>query len=112
MYWFGMPRDGGKDDQRSAQFRSAYKSEVGRAAGAYAYFIGIWDTVAAIGWQRFFSDWAYDRHFTSDVQYARHLPSIDEGGGAAAQLGSWGQAAAPRHLDTSVGSCAHAAKPE
>jgi hypothetical protein len=35
--------------------------------------------VAAIGWQRFFPDWAYDRHFTADVQYARHLQSIDEG---------------------------------
>ena len=44
-----------------------------------SYFIGVWDAVAAIGWQRFFPDWAYDRHFTSDVQYARHLQSIDEG---------------------------------
>jgi hypothetical protein len=24
-------------------------------------------------------DWAYDRHFSPDVQYARHLQSIDEG---------------------------------
>jgi hypothetical protein len=29
--------------------------------------------------QRFFPDWAYDRHFSPDVQYARHLQSIDEG---------------------------------
>jgi Uncharacterized alpha/beta hydrolase domain (DUF2235) len=29
--------------------------------------------------QRFFPDRAYDRHFASDVQYARHLQSIDEG---------------------------------
>ncbi|WP_346658338.1 DUF2235 domain-containing protein [Bradyrhizobium sp. 147] len=39
----------------------------------------MWDAVAAIGWQRFFPDWAYDRHFPSDIQYARHLQSIDEG---------------------------------
>ncbi|WP_371815131.1 phospholipase effector Tle1 domain-containing protein [Bradyrhizobium sp. CCBAU 51753] len=45
----------------------------------FRLFIAIWDAVAAIGWQRFFPDWAYDRHFTTDVQYARHLQSIDEG---------------------------------
>jgi uncharacterized protein (DUF2235 family) len=72
-------RDGADIDKRAANFRTVYKSEVGRDAGASAYFIGIWDAVAAIGWQRFFPDWAYDRHFTSDVQYARHLQSIDEG---------------------------------
>ncbi|WP_426441024.1 phospholipase effector Tle1 domain-containing protein [Bradyrhizobium genosp. P] len=78
VYWFGMPRKGADIDERAAHFRSTYKSEAGRAAGAPAYFIGIWDAVAAIGWQRFFPDWAYDRHFASDVQYARHLQSIDE----------------------------------
>jgi uncharacterized protein (DUF2235 family) len=77
-HWFGMPRKDGDADRRARQFRSTYKSEVGRAAGASAFFIGIWDAVAAIGWQRFLPDWAYDRHFTSDVQYARHLQSIDE----------------------------------
>lgn len=75
----GMPRSREEVDKRAEQFRSAYKSEVGLWAGASPYFIGIWDAVAAIGWQRFFPDWAYDRHFTSDVQYARHLQSIDEG---------------------------------
>lgn len=79
VYWLGMPRDSAKAEKRAAQFRSAYSSEVGRAAGASPFFIGIWDAVAAIGWQRVFPDWAYDRHFTSDVQYARHLQSIDEG---------------------------------
>ncbi|MDA9490415.1 phospholipase effector Tle1 domain-containing protein [Bradyrhizobium sp. CCBAU 11361] len=79
VYWLGMPRDSAEIDRRAGNFRDAYKSEVGRAAGASAYFIGIWDAVAAIGWQRFFPDWAYDRHFASDVQYARHLQSIDEG---------------------------------
>jgi hypothetical protein len=75
-----MPRDGANADKRAEQFRSGYKLEAGNVAGASAYFIGIWDAVAAIGWQRFFPDWAYDRHFTSDVLYARHLQSIDEGG--------------------------------
>ncbi|MGY4501125.1 uncharacterized protein (DUF2235 family) [Bradyrhizobium sp. GM24.11] len=79
IYWLGMPRDGAKAEKRAAQFRDVYSSEVGRVSGASAYFIGIWDAVAAIGWQRFFPDWAYDRHFPSDIQYARHLQSIDEG---------------------------------
>jgi integrase len=42
------------------------------------YFIGVWDTVAAMGWQRVFPQWTYDRHFPHDVKYARHLQSIDE----------------------------------
>jgi Uncharacterized alpha/beta hydrolase domain (DUF2235) len=75
-----MARDGANADKRAEQFRSGYKLEAGNVAGASAYFIGIWDAVAAIGWQRFFPDWAYDRHFTSDVLYAQHLQSIDEGG--------------------------------
>ena len=79
IYGLGMPRSEVEADRRAADFRKAYASQVGAAAGASAYFIGIWDAVAAIGWQRFFPDWAYDRHFTSDVQYARHLQSIDEG---------------------------------
>jgi uncharacterized protein (DUF2235 family) len=47
VYWLGMPRGGAEADRRAGQFRSVYQSEVGRAAGASAYFIGIWDAVAA-----------------------------------------------------------------
>ena len=47
--------------------------------GASAYMVGIWDAVAAVGWQHIFPDLAYDRHFAKDVCYARHLQSIDEG---------------------------------
>ncbi len=79
IYVLGLPRNETKAAERADVFRTAHASQVGRNAGASAYFIGIWDAVAAIGWQRFFPDWAYDRHFTPDVQYARHLQSIDEG---------------------------------
>jgi len=41
--------------------------------------LGIWDAVAAIGWQRFFPDWACDKHFAPSVRYARRLQSVDEG---------------------------------
>ncbi|MDB5620413.1 DUF2235 domain-containing protein [Tardiphaga sp.] len=80
LYKFGMPITDEKTlAERQSKFRADYGSQFGLAAGASAYFIGIWDAVAAIGWQRFFPDWTYDRHFSSDVQYARHLQSIDEG---------------------------------
>jgi uncharacterized protein (DUF2235 family) len=79
LYTLGMPRDEKAVGYRLRNFQTAYGAQVGRAAGASAYFIGIWDAVAAIGWQRFFPDWAYDRHFSANVQYARHLQSIDEG---------------------------------
>jgi uncharacterized protein (DUF2235 family) len=80
LYKLGMPITDEKTlTERATKFRADYSSEIGRTAGASAYFIGIWDSVAAIGVQRFFPDWAYDRHFSPDVQYARHLQSIDEG---------------------------------
>lgn len=78
IYRLGMPRNEAATAEMAERFRTAYASQAGRVAGASPYFIGIWDAVAAIGWQRFFPDWTYDRHFTSDVQYARHLQSIDE----------------------------------
>jgi uncharacterized protein (DUF2235 family) len=80
VYTFGMPiTDEQKAASKAERFRADYSSKVGVEIGASAYFIGIWDAVAAIGWQRIFPDWAYDRHFASDVRYARHLQSIDEG---------------------------------
>jgi uncharacterized protein (DUF2235 family) len=80
VYTLGMPiTNEQKIASKAARFRADYRSEVGAEVGASAYFIGIWDAVAAIGWQRIFPDWAYDRHFASDVRYARHLQAIDEG---------------------------------
>lgn len=80
LYRAGMPLTDEKQiTERTAAFREAYAPHIGADAGASAFLIGIWDAVAAIGWQRFFPDWAYDRHFSKDVRYARHLQSIDEG---------------------------------
>lgn len=79
LYRLGMPiADEPELAARALRFRSDYGPVTGADSGASPYLIGIWDAVAAIGWQRFFPDWAYDRHFTSDVRYARHLQSIDE----------------------------------
>jgi uncharacterized protein (DUF2235 family) len=80
LYTLGMPiTDEKKIAAKTAEFRKDHAPQIGADTGASAYFIGIWDSVAAIGWQRFFPDWAYDRHFSKDVRYARHLQSIDEG---------------------------------
>jgi uncharacterized protein (DUF2235 family) len=79
LFTLGMPRNEVRAQERASAFRQKYSSKVGPEVGASAFFIGIWDAVAAIGWQRIFPDWAYDRHFTKDVHYGRHLQSIDEG---------------------------------
>jgi uncharacterized protein (DUF2235 family) len=68
-----------RDVIRMANSLSVTWPAIGTEVDCADYLIGIWDAVAAIGWQRFFPDWTYDRHFTPDVQYARHLQSIDEG---------------------------------
>jgi uncharacterized protein (DUF2235 family) len=79
LYWLGMPITSDKTrESKALEFKTAYSPSTGSEIGAAPYLIGIWDAVAAIGWQRFFPNWAYDRHFTKDVRYARHLQSIDE----------------------------------
>lgn len=80
LYTLGMPiRSEARAEERANIFRKKYFSKVGPEVGASAYMVGIWDAVAAVGWQHIFPDWAYDRHFAKDVRYARHLQSIDEG---------------------------------
>jgi uncharacterized protein (DUF2235 family) len=79
LYALGMPRNEKTAAARAGKFRKDHAAQTGAAAGATAFMVGVWDAVAAIGWQRFFPDWAYDRHFAKDVRYARHLQSIDEG---------------------------------
>jgi uncharacterized protein (DUF2235 family) len=80
LYTLGMPiRREALAEEKANIFRKKYFSKVGPEVGASAYMVGIWDAVAAVGWQHIFPDWAYDRHFAKDVRYARHLQSIDEG---------------------------------
>jgi uncharacterized protein (DUF2235 family) len=79
LYVLGMPNSDAKRDARIEAFKAAYAPQIGADAGTSAYFVGIWDSVAAVGWQRFFPDWAYDKHFAPSIHYARHLQSIDEG---------------------------------
>ena len=73
----------------AADFRKRYGCAVGgQPVGALPYFIGVWDTVAALGWNHFLISWLvrkikrsahpYDLHFASGVPYARHGMAIDE----------------------------------
>jgi uncharacterized protein (DUF2235 family) len=79
LYTLGMPNSDATRDTRLPAFKASYAPQTGAVIGATAYFVGIWDAVAAVGWQRVFPDWAYDKHFAPSIRYARHLQSIDEG---------------------------------
>jgi uncharacterized protein (DUF2235 family) len=79
LYHYGMPTKDDEHRQKSVdQFRTDYGSLVGPLIGATPYFIGVWDSVAAIGWKRFFPKWAYDLHYPRDVAFGRHAMAIDE----------------------------------
>jgi len=63
---------------------------IGAGTGTIPYFVGIWDTVAALGWGHFavsklirklpFLSANYDMHFVTDIPFARHAMAIDEYG--------------------------------
>lgn len=59
------------------QFQRKYACELRPEMGAAPYFIGVWDTVAAVGWSRLLKK-GYDLHLPKSVRFARHAMSIDE----------------------------------
>jgi uncharacterized protein (DUF2235 family) len=59
------------------RFREKYACQVGPQSGAAPYFIGVWDTVAAVGWSRLLKR-GYDLHLPKTVRFARHAMAIDE----------------------------------
>jgi uncharacterized protein (DUF2235 family) len=78
LYKLGLPvTDGDRRDKLAAEFRQSHACLVGPEAGALPYFIGVWDTVAAIGWTRLFPK-KYDMHFPKEIRFARHAAAIDE----------------------------------
>lgn len=87
LYRWGLPvKNTQKRDLVAQNFRQAHKCLVGPETGAAAYFIGVWDTVAALGWAHLgpVLEWlnlwplTYDRHFPPSVRFARHAMAIDE----------------------------------
>lgn len=60
-----------------AKFNRKYACSVGPQIGAAPYFIGVWDTVAAVGWSRVLKR-GYDLHLPKSARFARHAMAIDE----------------------------------
>jgi len=78
IYRWGLPvRDVQKRDAAAALFRRDHECQSGAESGAVPYFIGVWDTVAAVGWGHLFPV-TYDEHFPKTVRFARHALAIDE----------------------------------
>jgi uncharacterized protein (DUF2235 family) len=78
LYRFGLIVSDSQARRRAVnEFRNLHGSKIGGAIGAVPYFVGVWDTVAAIGWERFFQG-RYDLHFPKEMRFARHAMAIDE----------------------------------
>jgi hypothetical protein len=84
LYSLGLPvRNLDKRRRALDEYRARYRS-----ADAIPYFIGIWDTVAALGWAHFTLSKLrklvpilavdYDMHFVQNIPFARHAMAIDE----------------------------------
>jgi uncharacterized protein (DUF2235 family) len=83
MYALGLPvKNLDKRKRNLEAFRANHGCVTGAEIGASPYFIGVWDTVAALGWthlalSKFFS-LSYDVHFVPDIPFTRHAMAIDE----------------------------------
>jgi uncharacterized protein (DUF2235 family) len=78
LYFMGLAR--GPSEQRAARARAfidRHACQTGADIGAVPYFVGVWETVAAIGLARLFPK-RYDLHFSKDILFARHAMAIDE----------------------------------
>ena len=58
-------------------YRSKFSCNVDAENGATPYFVGVWDTVAAVGWSSFLKK-GYDLHLPKTIAFARHALAIDE----------------------------------
>jgi hypothetical protein len=78
MYRRGIPvKSLRMRDEKIDAFRRQYSCERGPEVGATPYFIGVWDTVAAIG-MAYVNPLKCDTHYPIDVPFARHAMAIDE----------------------------------
>ena len=78
LYRWGLPvSDLHKRDAAAKAFCDAHKCYAGPETGAVPYFIGVFDTVAALGWAHLWPV-TYDEHFPTTVRFARHAMAIDE----------------------------------
>jgi uncharacterized protein (DUF2235 family) len=89
LYRMGLPiKNEASRDREVGFFKTGHLCKTGIEIGAIPYFIGVWDTVAALGWNHFliskalrkmpFLSTHYDVHFPEAIPYARHAMAIDE----------------------------------
>lgn len=64
-------------DQKAADFRESYASYCSPGTMTVPFFMGVWETVAAEGWSRFFPGHD-EEHLPKGVMYVRHAMAIDE----------------------------------
>jgi uncharacterized protein (DUF2235 family) len=98
LYFCGYARkESAKRTGAIEAFRKKYACQVGAAAGATPYLIGVWKTVAAVGWSRVLKR-GYDLHLPKTARFARHAMAIDEYRKDFARV-KWGGTNLPRsHL--------------
>ena len=78
VYRWGLPvSDRQNRDAAAKEFCEAHNCLVGADIGAVPYFIGVFDTVAALGWAHLWPV-TYDQHYPKAVRFARHAMAIDE----------------------------------
>jgi uncharacterized protein (DUF2235 family) len=78
LYFCGYARkESAKRTGAIEAFRKKYACQLGAAAGTTPYLIGVWETVAAVGWSRVLKR-GYDLHLPKTARFARHAMAIDE----------------------------------
>jgi uncharacterized protein (DUF2235 family) len=98
LYRFGLTVPNSEKRQaRVDLFNQEHACLVGPDSGATPYFIGAWDSVAAIGSARFLPH-RYDLHEPRGVRFVRHALAIDEYRRDFARV-PWGGTALPPHRE-------------
>jgi uncharacterized protein (DUF2235 family) len=78
VYRLGLPaKDVAERNKEAEKFRNAHGCHTAADIGALPYFVGVWDSVAAIGLARLIPA-TYDLHFPHEIKFARHAMAIDE----------------------------------
>ena len=78
LYFCGYAKKESANRTRGVEaFQQKHACQIGAQVGAAPYFIGVWDTVAAVGWSRVLKR-GYDLHLPKSVRFARHAMAIDE----------------------------------
>lgn len=79
LYKWGLLRTDDAPRQKAVDdFVKDHRCKLGVEIGAVPYFIGVFDTVAAVGWHKILPKTKYDYHLPRGTAFARHAMAIDE----------------------------------